>query len=124
MKSPKNKIKTPGYLMKRLRDNGFIVLKVFNGYGQPDPRRWTVLVDPGGASLFITCYTKKDFMHDIMFEFNDGGISFVKNFSLKTDSIEVVIRYLLDKNVNNNPKSSPYYIQRPKYNTSEAQQPI
>jgi len=48
MNTPKNKIKTPGYFMKRLRDNGFIVLKVFNAYSTHDPRRWTVLVDPGG----------------------------------------------------------------------------
>lgn len=109
--------------MKRLRDNGFIVLKVFNGYGLQDPRRWTVLVDPGGTSVFITCYTNKDFLDEIMFEFNDGGAQFVKNFSLKTDSIEVVIKYLLSRGANNNPKTSPYYLQQPKYN-SEAQQPI
>ena len=123
MKNPKNKVKTPGYFMKRLRDNGFIVLKVFNGYGQHDPRRWTVLIDPGFASVFVTCYTNKDFMDEIMFEFNDGGANFVKNFSLKTDSIEVIIRYLLEKGVNNKSKLSPYYTQRPKY-TNEQQEAI
>ena len=107
--------------MKRLRDNGFIVLRLFTGYAQQDPRRWTVLVDPGFSSIYITCYTNKDFFNDIMFEINDGGIRFIKNFSLKTDSIEVVIRHLIEKGVPNNAKSSPYYSERPKY-TSEGQQ--
>ncbi|NBW58715.1 NAD-dependent epimerase/dehydratase family protein [bacterium] len=69
-------------------------------------------------------YQNKDFLNDIMFELNDGGQRFNKNYSLKTESIEVIIKYLITKGVSNNPKSSPYYIQRPKYNTSEAQQPI
>ena len=121
---PKNSIKTPGYFMKRLRDNGFIVLKVFNGYGQHDSRRWTVLVDPGGASVFITCFHNKDFLNDIMFELNDGGARILKNYSIKTDSIEVIISYLLEKGVNNKSKNSPYYVERPKYNSEEAAKAI
>lgn len=108
--------------MKRLRDNGFIVWRVFNNYGKHDPRRWTVLVDPGYSSVFITCFTNKDFLDDIMFELNDGGIRFNRNFSIKTDSIEVIIRYLLDKGVNNNPTKSPYYTQKPKYTGETAAQ--
>ena len=38
----KNKIKTAGYFIKRLKDNGFVVLKMFNAYSNEDPRRWTV----------------------------------------------------------------------------------
>ena len=30
----KNKIKTAGYFIKRLKDNGFVVLKMFNAYSQ------------------------------------------------------------------------------------------
>jgi len=111
----KNKITTPGYFVKRLRDNGFIVLKIFNGYGTHDPRRWTVLVDPGGASLYITCFQNKDFLNDIMFELDDGGIRINKNYYIKTDSIEVVIRYLLDRGISNNARNTPYYAERPKY---------
>jgi hypothetical protein len=121
MNTPKNKIKTPGYFMKRLRDNGFIVLKVFNAYGTHDPRRWTVLVDPGGSSVFITCFTNKDFMNDVMFELNDGGLLFNRNYSIKTDSIEVIIKYLLERGVNNDPRKSPFYTERPKYNREEPQ---
>lgn len=114
MKKPKNSIKTPSYFCKRLRDNGFIVLKVFQGFSQKDPRRWTVLINPGEASIFITCYTNKDFAGEVMFEFNDGGINFPKNWSLKTDSIEVIVTHLIEKGIDNNSKSSPYYL-LPKY---------
>lgn len=117
MKKPKNSIKTPSYFCKRLKDNNFIVFKIFNNYGQHDPRRWTVLVDPGDASVFITCYTNKEFGGDIMFEFSDGGQRFPKNFSLKTDSIEVVVSHLIKKGVNNNAKQSPLYF-LPKYFSS------
>ena len=105
----KNSIKTPSYFIKRLRDSGFIVWKVFNGYGKHDPRRWTVLVDPAGASIYITCYTNKDFYGDVMFELNDGGQKFLKNFSLKTESLEVIITHLLNAGVDNNPNNNPFY---------------
>jgi hypothetical protein len=108
MKLTKNKIRTAGYFIKRLRDNGFIVLKMFFRYGKHDPRRWTILVDPSGASVFITCYTNKDFYDDIMFEFNDGGVAFPKNFSIKTDSLEVIINQLLARNVSNSQVNSIY----------------
>lgn len=119
MNTPKNKIRTPSYFMKRLRDNGFIVLRIFDRYGKHDPRRWTVLVDPGLASVFITCFSNKDFNGDLMFELNDGGIRFNKNYSIKTDSIEVIITYLLERGINNNPHNSPYYTERPKYTKGE-----
>jgi hypothetical protein len=122
MKQPKNKITTPSYFMKRLRDNGFIVLRLFNGYGDHDPRRWTVLIDPGGSSVFVTCFQNKEFLNEIMFELNDGGIKIVKNYSIKTDSIEVIVRYLLERGVNNKSRQSPYYTEKPKYLGEKTQQ--
>lgn len=98
-KRQQNKIKTPGYFIKRLRDNKFGVLRVFQNYGIHDFRRWTVLVDPGGHSIFVTCYNNKDFNGEIMFEFNDGNNFFPKNFSISTESIEVIIQLLIDKGV-------------------------
>lgn len=121
MKKPKNSIRTPSYFCKRLRDNGFIVLKIFNGYGPHDPRRWTVLVDPGYSSIFITCYTNREFGGDVMFDLSDGGQRFPKNYSIKTDSIEVVISYLIKQGVNNSSIDSPYYIS-PKYKCEREQQ--
>jgi hypothetical protein len=107
-KKSRNSIKTPSYFVKRLRDSGFIVWKIFGDYGEHDPRCWTLLVDPSGSSVFITCYENKDFFGDIMFEINDGGNKFLKNFSIKTESLEVIITHLLNAGVNNSAKESPY----------------
>lgn len=112
-KKTKNSIKTPSYFIKRLKDSGFIVWKLFSEYGVHDPRCWTVLVDPGGSSLYITCYMNKDFFGDMMFDLNDGGEKFPKNFSIKTESLEVIITHLINAGVSNNATNSPY--RRDKY---------
>jgi len=104
----KNKIKTAGYFIKILKDNGFVVFKMFNAYSSADPRRWTVLVDPGYHSVYITCFTNKDEKGDVLFEFDDGGNNFNKGFYLKTNSIEVVINSLLEKGINNDPTKNPF----------------
>ena len=95
----KNKLKTAGYFIKRLKDNGFITLRIFDKYGEADPRRWTVLVDPTGASVFITCFENTPFKEEYLFNFDDGNRNFRGNFSLRTDSIEVVVQRLLSNNV-------------------------
>ena len=43
--------------------------------------------------------TYKDFNNDLMFEFNDGGNLFPKNFQLKTDSMEVIITHLIEREI-------------------------
>jgi hypothetical protein len=95
----KNKISTPGYFLKRLKDSKFTTFKIFKNYSEADSRRWTILVDPGVTSVFITCYENISFKGDVMFEFNDGGNLFPKNFSLKTNSIEVVVSKLIEAGV-------------------------
>jgi hypothetical protein len=107
-KKVSNKIRTPGYFIKRLKDNGFVVWKIFNAYATTDPRRWTVLVDPGFSSVFITCYSNKTEAGEILFEIDDGGHSFSKGFFMKTDSIEVIINKLLEHNINNDPSQNPF----------------
>lgn len=97
----KNKLKTAGYFIKRLRDNGFVVLKMFAFYAQADPRRWTILINPGGQSVFITCYVTSDGTGEYLFEISDGGQRIPKNYHLKTDSIQVVIGFLLNHGVSN-----------------------
>ena len=104
----KNKIKTAGYFIKRLKDSGFVVLKIFNAYSDADPRRWTVLIDPGYHSVYVTCFTNKNEKGEVMFEFDDGGNRFNKGFYIKTDSIEVIVNNLIEKGVNNNPKLNPF----------------
>jgi len=98
----KNKIKTPSYFIKRLRDNGFVVIKLFNVYSKCDPRRWTVMVNPSFESVLITCYTNKDNIDEVLFEFNDGDRKIQRNFSIKTDSIEVIITFLIRHGISNN----------------------
>jgi len=96
----KNKLKTAGYFIKRLKDNGFVTLRIFDKYNNKDPRKWTVLVDPSGASVYITCFENTPFLGEYLFSFNDGNQNFKGNFSLKTDSIEVVVQRLLKKGAN------------------------
>ena len=98
----KNKIKTPSYFIKRLKDNGFVVLRLFSVYAKSDPRRWTIMVNPSESSVLITCYSNKTEIDEILFELNDGGNRIPKNFSIKTDSIEVIIDYLITHGVSNN----------------------
>ena len=101
MRMTKNKIRTPSYFVKRLRDNGFVVIKMFQEFSKTDNRAWTILVNPGAGSVFITCYFNRLNINDVEFEFNDGGANIPKNFFIKTDSIEVIIEYLINHNVSN-----------------------
>ena len=81
---------------------------MFNAYSEVDPRRWTVLVDPGYHSVYITCFTNKEEKGQVLFEFDDGGNNFNKGFYLKTESIEVVVSQLLEKGINNIPANNPF----------------
>ena len=94
----KNSITTGGYFLNRLRDSGFVAIRLFKDYPISDPRKWTIMVDPGGHSLMITCYVNKETPGEIHFEFNDGGNRF-KNYNLKTQSMEIIITTLIEKGV-------------------------
>ena len=98
-KHVKNKLKTAGYFIKRLRDSGFQTIRIFNGYSEADPRKWTVLVDPGRSSVFITCFENHPFKGEYLFAFDDGNQRFRSGYNLKTHSIEVVVKRLLDSGV-------------------------
>jgi hypothetical protein len=110
----RNKISTPGYFLKRLRDNNFISNRIFSSYADSDPRRWTVLVEPGTFSIYITCFENKNFANEVMYEFNDGDRLFRRNLFIKTESIEVIITHLLSKGVipsgNRKADTSPHTI--------------
>ena len=101
----KNKLKTAGYFIKRLKDNDFVTLRIFDKYSESDPRKWTVLIDPGGASVYVTCFENTPFKDEYLFNFNDGNQNFNNNFSLKTFSIEVVVRKLLETGVQQKDKN-------------------
>jgi DNA-binding beta-propeller fold protein YncE len=93
----RNKVTTCGYFIKRLRDNGYTVNRIFSDYSSLDSRRWTIMVDPDGAALYITCYVNYDWSGDFKFELNDG--SRFKSLQLKTDSMEVIMTKLIEKDI-------------------------
>lgn len=95
----KNKLKTAGYFIKRLKDANYAVLRIFDKYSDDDPRKWTILVDPGDASIYITCFEERPFRGDYLFNFEDGNQRFRRGYILKTNSIEVVIERLDNRNV-------------------------
>jgi hypothetical protein len=101
-----NKITTMGYFIKRLRDSGYVVDKLYSEYAKHDPRCWSVVVDPDNTSIFITYFNNHNFLGEEYFSINDGGQFFPENFKLKTSSIEVVIEYLVKFGINN--KSNTY----------------
>jgi len=104
----KNNVSTQGYFIKRLRDSGFATIKLFDKYAQYDPRKWSIMVDPSNTSVIITCYQNRECVGDVMFEFNDGGNRFIKNFNLKTQSMEIVITTLIEKGVEQMYSNSNY----------------
>lgn len=96
-----NKLRTPGYFIKRLRENGFIIVRLFSVYGKHDPRRWSIMINPSGESVLCTCYTNKNELGETLFEFNDGGVKIPKNMYLKTDSVESVVKFLFQHEISN-----------------------
>ena len=103
-----NKITTPSYFIKRLRDSGYEVWKIYDRYGDSDPRSWTVVIDPGVASLFCTCFINAAEWDDNYFELWDGNNYVPNKFKIKTDSIEVFISYLVRYGINNKTNSKYY----------------
>lgn len=90
------RITTLSYMVKRLKDSGFNVFRLDQlEYSETDKRKWTILVDNGVASLFITCLKSGSF------HFYDGGRFFNSNLKLNTDSIEVLVQYLNSKGLVN-----------------------
>lgn len=122
----KNKLRTPSYFIKRLRDNGFIVIKLFAVYSKSDPRQWTIMVNPSETSVLVTCYANKNNINEILFEIDDGGRRIPKNFFIKTDSIEVIVDYLIRHGVNNNIEyqGKNRYLSRRLNNNDERQKAI
>lgn len=104
-----NKLTTQGYFIKRLRDCGYKVDKLYENYSETDPRSWTIIIDPGGASILCTCYINVSEVGDNYFELYDGGQTIPGKLSIKTSSIEVVIEYMNKFNIPkiHNNKPSP-----------------
>ena len=91
----KNNITTQGYFVRRLRNSGYFVSRVYDRYSDSDSRRWTVVVSPQNASLFITCHNNIDeWPYKGLYEFDDGANNFPRGYHINTDSVEVIIKHL------------------------------
>ena len=102
-----NKLTTMGYFMKRLRDSGYVVDRLFMTYSMTDSRTWSVVIDPGCASIFVTCYQNDPEMGQSYFELFDGGKFIPGRLKLETNSIETFIGYLVNFGINNKSKVYP-----------------
>ncbi len=97
----KNKLAKQAYFIKRLRDSGYNVDKIFDKYSNGDPRSWTIMINPGIASIFCTCYTNHGETDGIKlespcyFEFFDGGQFIPNKLKFDTSSFEVIVTRLI-----------------------------
>lgn len=91
-----NNIKTLSYIVKRLKDSGYETWKIMDKYNEADPRKFTILIDPFISGVYCTCYENLEEEGDIWFEFHDGGRFIPHRFRIKTDSFDVISRYLND----------------------------
>jgi len=99
-----NKLTTMGYFIKRLRDCGYIVDRLFNHYSLTDPRCWTVVINPGCASVFCTCYQNDKTFGNTYFEIYDGYQFLPGRFKIETSSIETFVEYLVKFGINEKAK--------------------
>lgn len=90
-----NKLTTLGYILKRLRDSGYVAHKLFSDYSESDTRSWTIVIDPGGASVFCTCYVNDPYIGETFFELFDGNQFIPTRLKIQTSSFEVIIEQLI-----------------------------
>jgi hypothetical protein len=96
-----NKISTQGYFIKRLKDSGYIVDKIFSHYSEADCRVWTVMIDPGNASVFCTYVENDKEIGNNYFELYDNNRFVNGRFKIVTESMEIFIKYLTKLNIIN-----------------------
>jgi len=96
----KNKISTQGYFNKRLKDNGYIIWRIFDKYSIGDHRKWTILLNPGYHSVYITCIVNMESVNDTpVFMFDDGGVYIRRDLKIKTDRIEDILTHLIESGI-------------------------
>ena len=115
---------TLGYFIKRLTGSGYRVEKLFADYTLTDPRSWTVMIDPGCASVICTCYVNKGDLGDNYFEFYDGGQFLPPNMKIKTQSIEVLIEHLAKYGIINKYNENKPTIPTPIVNDNKNSEPV
>jgi len=58
--------------------------------------------------VYVTCYTNKNEVNEVLFEIDDGGNKFSKGSYFKTESIETLVTELLNRGVNNDVTKNPF----------------
>ena len=105
-----NSLSTPGYFLKRLRDAGFIAIRLFQDYAPEDKRRWTIMVSPSKDSVMITCLNIfENDRESVKFLIYDGGNKWPQNFIISTSSINVIIQELREHEICKGEEGERYY---------------
>lgn len=105
-----NSLSTPGYFLKRLRDAGFIAIRLFQDYAPDDTRRWTIMVNPSKDSIMITCLNIFDNDREsTKFLIYDGGQKWPQNFIISTSSINVIVQELREHDVSSDNENTKYF---------------
>lgn len=95
-----NKLSTQGYFIKRLKDNGYVVWRIFDKYGLGDSRKWTILVNPGFHSTYITCHVNLEMINDTpAFSFEDGGVYIRSDLKIQTNSFETIMNHMMKSGI-------------------------
>jgi hypothetical protein len=94
-----NKITTLGYTLKRFRDCGYTATKLFAEFAEIDPRSWTIMINPGAASVFCTCYINDPYIGESFFELYDGNQFIPGRLRIKTSSFEILVEQLMRHNI-------------------------
>ena len=94
-----NKLTTLGYTLKRFRDSGYMANKLFAEYGDTDPRAWTIMINPGTASVFCTCYINDPYIGQTYFELFDGNQFIPGRLKIQTSSFEILVEHLIKYNI-------------------------
>ena len=102
-----NKLTTLGYILKRLRDSGYVSCKLFAEYGESDPRAWTIMIDPGSASVMCTCYINDPYVGETFLELYDGNQYIPGRLKIKTSSFEVLVEHLIKLGIVGSRVSNP-----------------
>ena len=89
-----NKVTTLGYTIKRLKDSGYTVYKLFAKYSKADSRAWTIVIDPGNTSVLCTSFVNDKNIGDSYIELYDGNQYIPGKRKIKTSSFEVLVEHL------------------------------
>jgi len=96
---PKNNITTQGYFLKRLKDAGYYVIRLFDRYSDNDKRKWTIVINPSTDSIMLTCIDNGNWPHRGLYKLDDDNNIFPHNFYINTESIDVILKHLAEFNV-------------------------